>query len=220
MKKTRLHILLPALVAAGLLSPAPAAFGNEPAIQRSCPELGNTYVTATITNANAYVPFGSILRSGPGGTVTATQHIAYTSTVKSSVSGNTYVTATITNANAYVPFGSILRSGPGGTVTATQHIAYTSTVKSSVSGNISAGEIVSASISAGVSNAKSSTTGTSYTYSHPISNGKYGNLQWVNWAATVSVKKTVVVSPCNFSQIAAGTATVPRDSWGYRYWEN
>ena len=82
------------------------------------------------------------------------------------------------------------------------------------------GEIVSASISAGVSNAKSSTTGTSYTYSHPISNGKYGNLQWVNWAATVSVKKTVVVSPCNFSQIAAGTATVPRDSWGYRYWEN
>lgn len=56
MKKTRLHILLPALVAAGLLSPAPAAFGNEPAIQRSCPELGNTYVTATITNANAYVP--------------------------------------------------------------------------------------------------------------------------------------------------------------------
>lgn len=173
MKKTRLHILLPALVAAGLLSPAPAAFGNEPAIQRSCPELGNTYVTATITNANAYVPFGSILRSGPGGTVTATQHIAYTSTVKSSVSGN-----------------------------------------------ISAGEIVSASISAGVSNAKSSTTGTSYTYSHPISNGKYGNLQWVNWAATVSVKKTVAVSPCNFSQIAAGTATVPRDSWGYRYWEN
>lgn len=173
MKKTRLHILLPALVAAGLLSPAPAAFGNEPAIQRSCPELGNTYVTATITNANAYVPFGSILRSGPGGTVTATQHIAYTSTVKSSVSGN-----------------------------------------------ISAAEIVSASISAGVSNAKSSTTGTSYTYSHPISNGKYGNLQWVNWAATVSVKKTVVVSPCNFSQIAAGTATVPRDSWGYRYWEN
>ncbi|PKU99099.1 hypothetical protein CQR54_1516 [Bifidobacterium pseudolongum subsp. globosum] len=173
MKKTRLHILLPALVAAGLLSPAPAAFGNEPAIQRSCPELGNTYVTATITNANAYVPFGSILRSGPGGTVTATQHIAYTSTVKSSVSGN-----------------------------------------------ISAGEIVSASISAGVSNTKSSTTGTSYTYSHPISNGKYGNLQWVNWAATVSVKKTVVVSPCNFSQIAAGTATVPRDSWGYRYWEN
>ncbi len=173
MKKTRLHILLPALVAAGLLSPAPAAFGNEPAIQRSCLELGNTYVTATITNANAYVPFGSILRSGPGGTVTATQHIAYTSTVKSSVSGN-----------------------------------------------ISAGEIVSASISAGVSNTKSSTTGTSYTYSHPISNGKYGNLQWVNWAATVSVKKTVVVSPCNFSQIAAGTATVPRDSWGYRYWEN
>lgn len=173
MKKTSLYILLPALVAAGLLSPAPAAFGNEPAIQRSCPELGNTYVTATITNANAYVPFGSILRSGLGGTVTATQHIAYTSTVKSSVSGN-----------------------------------------------ISAGEIVSASISAGVSNTKSSTTGTSYTYSHPISNGKYGNLQWVNWAATVSVKKTVVVSPCNFSQIAAGTATVPRDSWGYRYWEN
>lgn len=173
IKKTRLYILLPALVAAGLLSPAPAAFGNEPAIQRSCPELGNTYVAATITNANAYVPFGSILRSGSGGTVTATQHIAYTSTVKSSVSGN-----------------------------------------------ISAGEIVSASISAGVSNTKSSTTGTSYTYSHPISNGKYGNLQWVNWAATVSVKKTVVVSPCNFSQIAAGTATVPRDSWGYRYWEN
>lgn len=162
-----------AIAAIGLSLLPQSAFAEDAPIQRSCPELGNTYVTASVTNANAYIPFGPVLRSGPGGTVTATQQVSYTSSVKSNISGS-----------------------------------------------ISAGEIVSATISAGISDAKSSTTGTSYTYSRPVSSGKYGNLQWVDWAVNVNVKKTVVVSPCNFSQIASGTATVPRNSWGYRYWEN
>lgn len=161
------------IAAIGLSLLPQSAFAEDAPIQRSCPELGNTYVTATVTNANAYIPFGPVLRSGPGGTVTATQQVSYTSSVRSSISGN-----------------------------------------------ISVGEIVSATVSAGISDAKSSVTSTSYTYSHPISNGKYGNMQWIHWAANVNVKKTVVVSPCNFSQIASGTATVPRNSWGYRYWEN
>lgn len=135
--------------------------------------------------------------------------------------GNIYVNASIIERDYHIGVGQIFRAGPGGTITVTATRTYTVGVTSDVSASIGVNEIVSASVSAGVSNAVSSSTSTSYQYSHPVSAGRYGNMQYGNYGTRVNVSKTTIVNPCNTQVIASGTATIPSTNvWGYKYWES
>ena len=161
-----------AMIALAFASPAYAHETSEDAL-RSCPELGNTYVQATLNN------------------------------------------------NYHIGFGPVLRSGPGGAVTASGGIDATVSLTMNVSGTIGVNEIVQATQNAGFSGAASISSKHSYAFSHDITPGRYGNIQFGNYGKQVSVKKTTVVSPCTFRIIASGTAIVPsRDTWGYKYWES
>lgn len=134
--------------------------------------------------------------------------------------GNTYVTATPVNKNYHIGVGPVFRSGPGGTIRVTTSRQYTVGITTNISGNIGTNEIITASISAGVSNATSKSTSTSYAYSHGVSANRYGNVQYGNYGTKVSIKKTTIVSPCNTKVLASGTAIIPSNVWGYRYWES
>lgn len=69
-------------------SPAFAVESSSNVELRSCPEVGQTSVTATIANRNYHIGVGPIFRAGPGGTVTATTAKSYTVGVTSNISGS------------------------------------------------------------------------------------------------------------------------------------
>lgn len=134
--------------------------------------------------------------------------------------GHTYVKASITN-NQHIGYGPVLRNGPGGTVTASGGLQASVSLTMNVSGNIGVNEIVQATRNAGFSGAVNFSSKVSFSYSHDISSGRYGNMQFGNYGKKVSVTKTTVVSPCTFRTVASGTSIVPsRNTWGYKYWES
>lgn len=59
-----------------------------PIAARSCPEVGQTSVKATIVSRNYHIGVGTIFRAGPGGTITATVSKTYRVTASSNVSGS------------------------------------------------------------------------------------------------------------------------------------
>lgn len=65
---------------------------------------------------------------------------------------------------------------------------------------------------------KTSATGTTNAYTHPITAGKYGNAQLVNWGEQVSWKKTVLSNTCK-STVTTGSIWFPTGSSGWYYWE-
>lgn len=72
------------------LSIVPQVFADESADDitlLSCPEVGQTSVTATVINSNYHIGVGQIFRSGPGGTITASTTSSYSVGVTSNVSG-------------------------------------------------------------------------------------------------------------------------------------
>lgn len=134
--------------------------------------------------------------------------------------GMTWDKATILDRNYHIGVGGIFRSGPGGTISSSYEGSQTITVQSSLTASIGTDAIVKASISAGASTAVSSATKTTYNYSHNISPNKYGNLQFGSWGWRTRVTRYRVYAPCTTKVFASGTATLPSNSWGYKYWED
>lgn len=65
-----------------------SAQDRTPIAARSCPEVGQTSVKATIVSRNYHIGVGTIFRAGPGGTITATVSKTYRVTASSNVSGS------------------------------------------------------------------------------------------------------------------------------------
>ncbi|MFR0618529.1 hypothetical protein ACLUWU_00025 [Bifidobacterium thermophilum] len=65
-----------------------SAQDRQPVAARSCPEVGQTSVKATITDRNYHIGVGTVFRAGPGGTISATVKKSYTISVSSNVSGS------------------------------------------------------------------------------------------------------------------------------------
>lgn len=135
--------------------------------------------------------------------------------------GQTTVSASVIQDNLAKGYGTVFRSGPGGVVKATSTESYTNEVSSSLSATVGVNQIVTATVQAGIANSVGKTTKTSVVYERTISNNQaYGNLQFVNWYARVNITQSKIVPPCNPTTTASGEATVPKDSWGYNYWED
>ncbi|HEU5222772.1 MAG TPA: hypothetical protein VFU07_03730 [Candidatus Lumbricidophila sp.] len=123
----------------------------------------------------------------------------------------------------HLPSGIDWKSGPGGTVTSSIESTQTTSLSVSMSGSFSTGAIVAqAEVTFGVDASVSQSIGSTYTYSHPVTAGKYGHVQFGNWGWAMNVRKyEVSSSTCTITSDTYGTVNrMPSaNSWGFRYWE-
>lgn len=134
--------------------------------------------------------------------------------------GQEYLSASLINGNYHYGVGPVYRSGPGGSVRITTTHSYNIGVTYSYSGSISASAILQLALEIGRSDSVGYTQSQSYEYGQNITPGRYGNLQYGNWASEIRIVKERVVAPCNYVPVESGTAIVPTSKWGYRYWED
>ncbi len=100
--------------------------------------------------------------------------------------------------------------------------SFTATLSVSLDASFSAGAILAqAETTFGIDASSSVSKTTSYTYSHKITAGKYGHVQYGNWGWTMKVRKYVINNSCAVTSDVTGTVSkMPSANvWGYRYWE-
>lgn len=113
------------------------------------------------------------------------------------------------------------RDGPGGTVSGSVTKATTISATISASATISIDALISdasATVSASVTKATTTTVG--HTYTHNITAGKYGNMQYGVWGYNVRWSQWRMNSNCTTNELAKGTGTVPIQAQGWNYFEN
>jgi hypothetical protein len=135
--------------------------------------------------------------------------------------GTHYVVSAKQN-DVHIPTGFDWKSGPGGSVTSSVESTQTATIGVSISGTVSTSAIVaSASATFGVSASVSASIGSTYAFTHAITAGKYGHMQFGNWGWRMNLNRYVVDSNCNVTSSVNGVVTkLPSvGSWGFRYWE-
>jgi hypothetical protein len=127
--------------------------------------------------------------------------------------------------NYHVPSlwnGTKYKDGPGGSMSVSVTKGGTISLEVSGSGEWSAGAILAkAKTTIGVRVAGSVSVTTGHTYSHDISRGKYGHLQYGSWGLKTTWKKwrSGSGSSCNTVEIGHGTAIFPTSETGWNYWE-
>src|SRR4051794_32245596 len=98
----------------------------------------------------------------------------------------------LTSSAVRVPFSGVpvFKNGPGGSVDATRSYSGTASYQVTVGAESEVGAIFAkAKVSISASLTLSNTTGTTITYHHKITAGKYGHLQYVSWGKKVNWKK-------------------------------
>lgn len=116
--------------------------------------------------------------------------------------------------------GTYYKDGPGGTMTvsvtqaSTINASVTATAGVSVSGLIATAK---AEVSATIGASQSITVG--HTYSHGVTAGRYGNLQYGSWGYSLAWKYYQDTPTCTTVVRSSGTAKVPTNAVGWRYWE-
>ena len=91
-----------------------------------------------------------------------------------------------------------------------------------MSGTVSVSTVVaSAEATFGINASVTATLAQTYTFSHAITAGKYGHVQFGNWGWKMNLKRWVVNSACVVTSTVNGTVNkMPSAiSWGFRYWE-
>jgi opacity protein-like surface antigen len=129
---------------------------------------------------------------------------------------------TYNKTQIFIPTGKKYTSGPGGTVTAS--IQGTQTVSSEINASFtfSASAVVAtASTTFGASFGLSTSISESYSYTHIVNSGKYGNLQFGNHGYKYTFEKYYLNNLCQktSSNIGLVLRMPTSDHWGYRYWE-
>ncbi|WP_206318191.1 hypothetical protein [Actinacidiphila epipremni] len=127
-------------------------------------------------------------------------------------------------ANYFVPAawnGTHLKDGPGGSMSVsvtkagTLSLSATGTAEFSTSALFAKAKV---SVSSTVATSVSVTVG--HTYSHTITAGKYGNAQYGSWGYKITWSEYINNGPACLSHLyATGSATLPTDSTGWKYWE-
>ncbi|MEV4424726.1 hypothetical protein ACN9M0_23555 [Streptomyces sp. R-07] len=131
----------------------------------------------------------------------------------------------ITGKSAYfIPSwwsGTEYKDGPGGTMNVS--VTKTGTISASITGGTEAeGKIIVAkakvSVSATIGGSFAIAVGHQYT--HDVTKNKYGHLQYGSWGYNVSWAKYSTSSDgCGTVKIKSGTAKLPTNSTGWKYWE-
>ena len=91
-----------------------------------------------------------------------------------------------------------------------------------MSGTFSVSSVIaSANATFGIQATNTASTSIAYTYSHPVTAGKYGHVQFGNYGWKMSVRKTVINNLCAITSDVTGTVTqLPSSNvWGFNYWE-
>ncbi|MFC7264401.1 hypothetical protein [Streptomyces lutosisoli] len=131
----------------------------------------------------------------------------------------------ITSKKAYhIPSwwnGTKFKDGPGGTMTVS--VTKSGTIGTEVTGSIewdSNAIIAKAKAQVSIKVTGSVTVSTGHNYSHNISRGKYGHLQYGSWGYKVNWKKYRRVGSCGVEEVGKGTATLPTSETGWKYSES
>jgi hypothetical protein len=128
----------------------------------------------------------------------------------------------VSSSSYHIPAaGQYFKDGPGGTMTAS--VTASSTI--SASGTVTAGATVSGivaeaklEVSATIGTSQTITVG--HTYSHTITPGKYGNMQYGSWGYKLSWEYWRDNGNCTSTRLSSGTNfTAPTNAVGWRYWE-
>jgi len=116
--------------------------------------------------------------------------------------------------------GTHFKDGPGGTMTVSVATATTVSASASVTAGASvSGIIAQAKIEVSASVTKSTAITVGHTYTHPITAGRYGNMEYGSWGYNVSWRYYYRLENCTNSLRSSGTAKVPTTDVGWRYWE-
>jgi hypothetical protein len=114
----------------------------------------------------------------------------------------------------------IYKDGPGGDVTGTVGTATTVTATITAGFSAELGGVIArakAEVSASLTREVGVTVG--HSYHRDITPGKYGNMQYGSWGQKVTWKKYHDNGTCTTSLVASGTAYIPVNSVGWKYWE-
>lgn len=125
-------------------------------------------------------------------------------------------------ADTHLPTGTDWKSGPGGTVSSSLEYSQATAITVSASFSYSVSSIVSAAQATyGISAAATSSKNVSYTYTHAVTAGKYGHLQFGNWGWSMNFQKYYLDNYCTTTSSSSGVVNrMPSaNSWGFRYWE-
>jgi hypothetical protein len=131
----------------------------------------------------------------------------------------------ITGHSSYFIGGSdAWKAGPGGsnseTVSAAKTLGASLTVTVGDSVGVELGIITNTAkvdVSGSITGSVTITTG--HTYSHNITGNKYGNLQYGAWGYKVGWTHWITTGSCKTETLASGTALLPTNVLGWRYWE-
>lgn len=114
----------------------------------------------------------------------------------------------------------IFKDGPGGQIEITTEVSGTVTASITVGAEAElSGVIAKAKATVSGTIARSVTARLSHTYRRNITNGKYGNAQLGSWARQVTWKKWQDTKDCKTKLLASGTAMLPTEKIGVKYWE-
>jgi hypothetical protein len=122
----------------------------------------------------------------------------------------------------FLPKGIHFKAGPGGEVVATVQGSLTVSAEYDASFSFSESAVVAtAEQTFGINLKVSATIASSFSFSHPIQNGKYGNMRFGNFGYEYDFEKYYLNSYCQKTSSEIGhVLKMPSTStWGYRYWE-
>ncbi|PJI85530.1 hypothetical protein [Luteimicrobium subarcticum] len=113
----------------------------------------------------------------------------------------------------------IFRDGPGGTLTVSHSYSGTASASTTVGGSVEIGAVwAKAKVEVSGTIVESNSTSDTNTYSHNITSGKYGNVQYVSYGYKVNFKKVHTSTTCS-TTTTTGTITYPSTTEGWYYWE-
>lgn len=133
---------------------------------------------------------------------------------------NDHLEITSSRTNFMGAEGNYFKAGPGGTMTVTSKTASTIQATATVTAGVTVEAVVTtakAEVSASIS--QSVTVETGQQYSHDVSPGKYGNIQYGAFGFDVDWQKVRVYSNCSYTVLAVGSGKVPTRAYGWQYWE-
>jgi hypothetical protein len=148
--------------------------------------------------------------------------LAVSTTGAASAHCPTEVYYSVKATNTYIPFKGLptFKDGKGGTLTVGRDFTKSASYQVTAGAESEVGAVFAkakVSVSASITKTNSSTV--THNYSHKISAGKYGHVQYVAWSKNVTWKKYQDTPQCTTELLRSGTIKFPTNSEGWRYWE-
>lgn len=128
----------------------------------------------------------------------------------------------VTATAVRIPFKNIkpIKDGPGGKIEVSQTYSGSASYSVTAGAESEVGAVLAkAKVSISGTLSKTNSTSSTHTYSHDITKGKYGHVQYVSWGKKVNYRKYRTNANCSTTTIATGTINFPSSEEGWYYWE-